>query len=244
MPPPPSSDHHRRSTVAGHPSRHPLSQPRQRAVQVELSRAKRQPTPASARRSRICLADLQLEAASLLFNPSQSSRAPPLPPPEPEDATRVRKFAVARSYPTRVPAATRPASIVRPPAPCPRAAPSQVEPRAPNSQAKPRLPSAASRVEPPNRFLSHLNLCLSPRFLGAGWTSWCWSVGFLDLNGVNATLILGPSVLGIPLGITKDQLVLTGACVARVRGRASYGVKAEVGARASWRATRSDRGEP
>ncbi|TYK16017.1 hypothetical protein E5676_scaffold32G00060 [Cucumis melo var. makuwa] len=53
-----------------------------------------------------------------------------------------------------------------------------------------------------------------------------------------------PGVLGIPLGIIKDQLVPAGVRVARVRGRASYGVETEVGARASWRATRSDRGEP
>ncbi|KAA0033330.1 hypothetical protein E6C27_scaffold845G001490 [Cucumis melo var. makuwa] len=49
-----------------------------------------------------------------------------------------------------------------------------------------------------------------------------------------------PSVLGIPLGITKDQLVPTGAHVARVQER----VEAEAGPRASWRATKSDHGEP
>ncbi|TYK01079.1 hypothetical protein E5676_scaffold264G00990 [Cucumis melo var. makuwa] len=53
-----------------------------------------------------------------------------------------------------------------------------------------------------------------------------------------------PSVLGIPLGITKDQLVPTGAHVARVWGRASSGAEVEVGTRASWRLTRSDRGGP
>ncbi|KAA0064198.1 hypothetical protein E5676_scaffold218G00240 [Cucumis melo var. makuwa] len=53
-----------------------------------------------------------------------------------------------------------------------------------------------------------------------------------------------PSVLGVPLGITKDQHVPTGTQIARVRERARSGVEAEVRARASWRATRSDRGEP
>ncbi|TYK12187.1 hypothetical protein E5676_scaffold106G001300 [Cucumis melo var. makuwa] len=53
-----------------------------------------------------------------------------------------------------------------------------------------------------------------------------------------------PSVLGIPLGITKDRLVPTGAHVARVRGRASSEAEAEVGTRASWQVTRSDRGGP
>ncbi|KAA0063132.1 hypothetical protein E5676_scaffold1213G00050 [Cucumis melo var. makuwa] len=44
---------------------------------------------------------------------------------------------------------------------------------------------------------------------------------------------------------TEDQIsVPTGAHVARVRECASYWVEAGVRARASWRATRSDRGEP
>ncbi|TYK27732.1 hypothetical protein E5676_scaffold225G00820 [Cucumis melo var. makuwa] len=44
---------------------------------------------------------------------------------------------------------------------------------------------------------------------------------------------------------TEDQIfVPTGAHVARVRERARDWVEAEVGAKASWRATRSDRGEP
>ncbi|KAA0038836.1 hypothetical protein E6C27_scaffold2487G00020 [Cucumis melo var. makuwa] len=44
---------------------------------------------------------------------------------------------------------------------------------------------------------------------------------------------------------TEDQIfVPTGSHVARVRERARDWVEAEVGAKASWRATRSDRGEP
>ncbi|TYK26470.1 hypothetical protein E5676_scaffold313G00350 [Cucumis melo var. makuwa] len=48
------------------------------------------------------------------------------------------------------------------------------------------------------------------------------------------------SVLGIPLGISKDQFVPTGKQFARVRGRASIEAEAEVRTRASWRVTRSD----
>ncbi|TYK01607.1 hypothetical protein E5676_scaffold451G002040 [Cucumis melo var. makuwa] len=53
-----------------------------------------------------------------------------------------------------------------------------------------------------------------------------------------------PIILGIPLGITKDQLVPRLAQIARVRRRASSGTEAEVRRRASWRVTRSDRGRP
>ncbi|KAA0033477.1 hypothetical protein E6C27_scaffold261G00070 [Cucumis melo var. makuwa] len=51
-------------------------------------------------------------------------------------------------------------------------------------------------------------------------------------------------VLGVPSGHRRPDFVPTGAHVARVRERASYWVGAEVRARASWRATGSDRGEP
>ncbi|KAA0065923.1 hypothetical protein E5676_scaffold259G00190 [Cucumis melo var. makuwa] len=47
-------------------------------------------------------------------------------------------------------------------------------------------------------------------------------------------------VLGVPLGHRRPDFVPTGSHVARVRERA----RAEVRARASWRATRNDRGEP
>ncbi|KAA0039210.1 hypothetical protein E5676_scaffold607G00490 [Cucumis melo var. makuwa] len=51
-------------------------------------------------------------------------------------------------------------------------------------------------------------------------------------------------VLGVPLGHRRPDFVPTGSHVARVRKRASSWVGAEVRARASWRVTRSDRGEP
>ncbi|TYK23811.1 hypothetical protein E5676_scaffold162G00070 [Cucumis melo var. makuwa] len=51
-------------------------------------------------------------------------------------------------------------------------------------------------------------------------------------------------VLGVPLGQRRPDFVPTGSHVARVREHASSWVGAEVRARASWRATRSDRGEP
>ncbi|TYK02912.1 hypothetical protein E5676_scaffold755G00130 [Cucumis melo var. makuwa] len=50
--------------------------------------------------------------------------------------------------------------------------------------------------------------------------------------------------LGVPLGHQRPGFVSTGSHVARVRERASYWAGAEIKARASWRATRSDRGEP
>ncbi|KAA0050698.1 hypothetical protein E6C27_scaffold673G001870 [Cucumis melo var. makuwa] len=51
-------------------------------------------------------------------------------------------------------------------------------------------------------------------------------------------------VLGALSGHRRPDSVPTGAHVARVRERASYWVGAEARARASWRATKSDRGEP
>ncbi|KAA0040273.1 hypothetical protein E6C27_scaffold2379G00020 [Cucumis melo var. makuwa] len=51
-----------------------------------------------------------------------------------------------------------------------------------------------------------------------------------------------PTVLGVPWGTEDQSYVPTGAHVARVRERARDWVEDE--ARASWRATRSDRGGP
>ncbi|KAA0055036.1 hypothetical protein E5676_scaffold205G002450 [Cucumis melo var. makuwa] len=51
-------------------------------------------------------------------------------------------------------------------------------------------------------------------------------------------------VLGAPSGQRRPDSVPTGAHVARVRERASYWVEAGIRVRASWRATRSDHGEP
>ncbi|TYK29811.1 hypothetical protein E5676_scaffold208G00360 [Cucumis melo var. makuwa] len=51
-------------------------------------------------------------------------------------------------------------------------------------------------------------------------------------------------VQGAPSGHRRLDFVPTGAHVARVRERANYWVGAKVRARASWRATRSDHGEP
>ncbi|KAA0065502.1 ty3-gypsy retrotransposon protein [Cucumis melo var. makuwa] len=59
----------------------------------------------------------------------------------------------------------------------------------------------------------------------------------IDIDIVPADLLYG-----IPLGITKDQLVPTRAQIARVRRRASSEAETKVRTRASWRVTRSDRG--
>ncbi|TYK05519.1 hypothetical protein E5676_scaffold178G00200 [Cucumis melo var. makuwa] len=53
-----------------------------------------------------------------------------------------------------------------------------------------------------------------------------------------------PIVLGVPRDTKDQRYVPTGAHVARVRERARGWVEDEVRAKASWRATRSDRGEP
>ncbi|KAA0032246.1 hypothetical protein E6C27_scaffold219G00770 [Cucumis melo var. makuwa] len=53
-----------------------------------------------------------------------------------------------------------------------------------------------------------------------------------------------PIVLGVPRGTEDQSYVPSGAHVARVRERARDWVEDEARAKASWRATRSDRGEP
>ncbi|TYK26557.1 hypothetical protein E5676_scaffold313G001580 [Cucumis melo var. makuwa] len=53
-----------------------------------------------------------------------------------------------------------------------------------------------------------------------------------------------PTVLGVPRGTEDQSYVPTGAHVARVQERARNWVEDEARARASWRATRSDRGGP
>ncbi|KAA0042914.1 hypothetical protein E5676_scaffold108G001370 [Cucumis melo var. makuwa] len=53
-----------------------------------------------------------------------------------------------------------------------------------------------------------------------------------------------PTVLGVPRGTEDQSYVPTGAHVARVWERARNWVEDEARARASWRATRSDRGGP
>ncbi|KAA0066707.1 hypothetical protein E6C27_scaffold271G00400 [Cucumis melo var. makuwa] len=53
-----------------------------------------------------------------------------------------------------------------------------------------------------------------------------------------------PIVLGVPRGTEDQSYVPTGAHVARVWERVRDWVEDEARAKASWRATRSDRGEP
>ncbi|KAA0031843.1 hypothetical protein E6C27_scaffold848G00930 [Cucumis melo var. makuwa] len=101
----------------------------------------------------------------------------------------------------------------------------------PQAQAE---PVSTPPVEPPSlvwlfstQFLDHLG-----RFDLERWIS---SVGAQALQ---------PRPRVLPRD-TEDQIfVPTGVHVARVRERARDWVEAEVGAKASWRATRSDRGEP
>ncbi|KAA0066316.1 hypothetical protein E6C27_scaffold21G003750 [Cucumis melo var. makuwa] len=64
-----------------------------------------------------------------------------------------------------------------------------------------------------------------------------------DLRDPTGSLTL-PDRLSCSLGFTKDQLVPMGSQIARVRERANSGAEAEVRAKASWRMSRSDCGEP
>ncbi|KAA0048481.1 hypothetical protein E5676_scaffold600G00830 [Cucumis melo var. makuwa] len=65
-----------------------------------------------------------------------------------------------------------------------------------------------------------------------------------QISSVSSVYTTDQFVLGVPLGHRRPDFVPTGAHVAHVRERASYWAGAEVRARASWGATRSDRGEP
>ncbi|KAA0060090.1 hypothetical protein E6C27_scaffold39G00040 [Cucumis melo var. makuwa] len=65
-----------------------------------------------------------------------------------------------------------------------------------------------------------------------------------DCLSVSSGYTTDQIVLGVPLGSPKTSYVPPGSHVARVRKRASSWAGAEVRAKASWRATRSDRGEP
>ncbi|TYK22215.1 hypothetical protein E5676_scaffold333G00980 [Cucumis melo var. makuwa] len=65
-----------------------------------------------------------------------------------------------------------------------------------------------------------------------------------DCLSVSSRYTTDQIVIGVPLGSPKTSYVPPGLHVARVRERASSWAGAEVRAKASWRATRSDRGEP
>ncbi|KAA0041337.1 hypothetical protein E6C27_scaffold128G003460 [Cucumis melo var. makuwa] len=65
-----------------------------------------------------------------------------------------------------------------------------------------------------------------------------------DCLSVSSGYATDQFVLGVPLGHQRPDFVPTGSHVARVRECASSWAGAEVRARASWRATRSGRGEP
>uniref|UniRef100_A0A9I9E5F6 Uncharacterized protein n=1 Tax=Cucumis melo TaxID=3656 RepID=A0A9I9E5F6_CUCME len=94
-------------------------------------------------------------------------------------------------------------------------------------------------------------------YLGLCGPTGCQSSMDIDMTRVTRRGPRIPIVLVLPPGSlqtsmskvllrdTEDQIfVPTGAHVARVRERARDWVEAEIGAKPSWRATRSDRGEP
>ncbi|KAA0054609.1 gag-pol polyprotein [Cucumis melo var. makuwa] len=65
-----------------------------------------------------------------------------------------------------------------------------------------------------------------------------------DCLSVSSGYATDQFVLGVPLGHRRPDFVPMGVHVARVWERANYWAGAKVRARASWRATISDRGEP
>ncbi|KAA0041794.1 putative nuclease HARBI1 [Cucumis melo var. makuwa] len=157
----------------------------------------------------------------LLLKPGSSTRAPATPILHEADPTAslLRDPRHVRTHlhrAARVPRlhVAKPHSRVSHTCPC-RAAPSAASRAA--SQ-----PSRFTYPEPTSRFLSPAS-------------QWSRQASF------NPILT---HIFRCPLGFTKDQLVPTGSQIARVRGRTSSGAEVEVKARASWRATRSDRGEP
>ncbi|TYK29015.1 hypothetical protein E5676_scaffold120G001260 [Cucumis melo var. makuwa] len=202
---------------------------------------------------------------------SPSGRAPPLPPPEPKDATRVRKSAVARSCPTRFPAATRPASarasacseLVHLPALCPNVVDQltwsvgflqQGQALQSRSWDLRRLGKRVVTVRTRRAILQPIRVV--PAWVSFGITTYlglCGPTGRQSSMDIDMIRVIrrGPRIsivlvlLPGSLQDTEDRIfVPTGAHVARVRERARDWVEAEVGAKASWRATRSDRGEP
>ncbi|TYJ97080.1 hypothetical protein E5676_scaffold23G00020 [Cucumis melo var. makuwa] len=91
-----------------------------------------------------------------------------------------------------------------------------------------------------------------PAWVSFGITTYlglCGPTGHQSSMDINMTRVTrrGPHiliVLGVPRDTEDQSYVPTGAHVARVRERARDWVEAEARAKASWRATRSDRGEP
>ncbi|TYK11908.1 hypothetical protein E5676_scaffold177G00740 [Cucumis melo var. makuwa] len=72
----------------------------------------------------------------------------------------------------------------------------------------------------------------------------CYVHAMLDCLSVSFKYTTDQFVLSVPLGSPKISYVPPGSHVARVWKRASSWAEAEVRAKASWRMTRSDCGEP
>ncbi|TYK23830.1 hypothetical protein E5676_scaffold162G00340 [Cucumis melo var. makuwa] len=191
----------------------------------------------------IQLASLHLDQVALPSPPdfSQFVKAPnhnPEPVPHPPSRRHISAPSLDLHYPFATRAA--PSAVVDPrfrPEQETRAFDPEPDPRsrfAPSSQARvqaaPRAP--ASRVAPPFYHKSSRTHTAPASNLAA------WKAHFLADRTRRANLQVLPRY-------TEDQIfVRTGADVARVREHAKDWVEAEVGARASWRATKSDFGEP
>ncbi|KAA0063104.1 uncharacterized protein E6C27_scaffold1337G00110 [Cucumis melo var. makuwa] len=109
-------------------------------------------------------------------------------------------------------------------------------------QQRPSIASATS-----SKGLKRCNLDLGTF---AAWGSVLLLLGLsdididIDMTGVIRRDRSQPKRFRYSLGNYQGPACPYGAHVARVRGRASSGVEAEVGTRASWRVTRSDHGNP
>ncbi|KAA0063947.1 hypothetical protein E6C27_scaffold616G00930 [Cucumis melo var. makuwa] len=135
-------------------------------------------------------------------------------------------------------------------------------------QADPRTPSrgissvGAQALQPLSRLgprylestlVSRLGLAkVVPAWVSFGITTYlglCGPTGHQSSMDIDMTRVTRrgpriPIVLGVPRDTEDQSYVPTGAHVARVRERARDWVEDEVRAKASWRATRSDGGEP
>ncbi|TYK14262.1 hypothetical protein E5676_scaffold1121G00560 [Cucumis melo var. makuwa] len=105
--------------------------------------------------------------------------------------------------------------------------------------SQPASPSVCPSPFTPILGLKHCNLNLGTSLLGKHT---CLAI---RTRRVNLQVHYRPACPRCSPRNNEDQIfVPTGSHVARVRERARDWVEAEVGAKASWRATRSDRGEP
>ncbi|KAA0042900.1 hypothetical protein E5676_scaffold108G001220 [Cucumis melo var. makuwa] len=120
----------------------------------------------------------------------------------------------------------------------------------PSAESLPLACSSCFTYSQPSHqsFLSRQACFLSFFACWTGWTNWSLECGISpvkeNLLGPRPWDHSRPDRLRCSIGFTRDQLVPTGSQIARVWERASSGAEAELKAKARWRMTRSDHGEP